>query len=306
MRTAHLLLGTACGMGAGVMWGTIFLVPLLLPDYPALALSAGRYLAFGLVVLGPAWIGRRRLARLGRADWLRALELSLIGNMLYYLGIAVAVQRAGAPMTTMIIGTLPVVIAVFGNLAERHLPWRRLVLPLLVIAAGLALVHGAEWGRAGGETSADYLLGLLAALGALACWTWYPLRNAAWIKLRPELSMADWATAQGLATAPVALAASCALALLPGYDWPLGSDGIKFVGLMLVLGLCASWLGTVFWNQTSRLLPASLSGQMIVFETVFGMAYTFWYRGEWPGSATLAGLGLLIGGVVLGVRAARS
>ncbi len=288
------------------MWGTIFLVPLLLPDYPALALSAGRYLAFGIVVLVPAWIGRRQLLRLGRADWFRALELSLIGNLLYYLGIAVAVQRAGAPMTTMIIGTLPVVIAVIGNLKDRHIAWNRLALPLLVIGAGLALVHGEEWERAGGDTSEHYLLGIAAAIGALVCWTWYPLRNAAWIRARPDLSMADWATAQGLTTAPLALAVFIGLAAVPGYSWPFGSQGVVFIGLMLVLGVCASWLGTIFWNQTSRLLPSGLSGQMIVFETVFGMAYTFAYRGEWPSVGTLAGLGLLVSGVVLGVRAVRS
>ncbi|OAN50449.1 hypothetical protein A6A04_18375 [Paramagnetospirillum marisnigri] len=301
-----MLAGTAFGMGAGVMWGTIFLVPLLLPDYPALVLSAGRYLAFGLVVLVPAWLGRAHLLRLGRADWLRALELSLIGNMLYYLGIALAVQRAGAPMTTMIIGTLPVVISVVGNRGAHRIAWRRLALPLVVIGLGLGLVHHDEWGRAGAGAGEDYALGLLAALGALICWTWYPLRNAAWIKARPSLSMSGWATAQGLATLPLALAAFLVVDGMPGFDWPFGPDPWLFVGLMLVLGICASWLGTWFWNQTSRLLPAGVSGQMIVFETVFGMAYTFLYRGQWPESGTMAGLVLLVGGVVLGVRAARA
>jgi len=306
LSNSRLALGVAFGMAAGLMWGVIFSVPLLLPDYPPLALSAGRYLAFGLIVLIPAWLDRRRLAQMERPDWWKALELSLVGNLLYYCCIAFAVQNAGAPMTTMMIGTLPVVISLAGNLADRHLSWGRLALPLLIIGSGLALVHGDEWQNGGGVSGGNYALGVAAALGALFCWTWYPLRNAHWIKARPQLSMTSWATAQGLTTLPLAIVGFAGLALLPGYRWPLGDDASRFLALMAVLGLCASWLGTLFWNKTSQILPTALSGQMIVFETIFGLVFAFGLRGEWPSPTTASGIALLIVGVVFGVRAARS
>ena len=298
----NLLLGTFFGMAAGLAWGIIFTVPVLLPDYPPLVLSAGRYLAFGMVVLIPALADRQRLANLSRADWRKALELALVGNLLYYSCIAYAAQNAGAPMTAMVIGTLPVVISVTGAMLEKQIRLRALALPLGVISLGLALVHIDEWRHAERIAGANYELGVLASLAALACWTWYPVRNALWIKSRPTLSMTAWATAQGLATLPLALAAFALVALLPGYDWPLGQTPGKFLLLMAVLGFCASWLGTLFWNKTSRLLPTSLSGQMIVFETLFGMAFAFGFRQQWPSGWVLTGLALLIGGVVLGVR----
>lgn len=302
---ARLALGVSFGMAAGLMWGIIFSVPVLLPDYPPLALSAGRYLAFGLIVLIPAWLDRRRLAALTPRDWWKAIELSLVGNLLYFGCIAFAAQNAGAPMTAMVIGTLPVVLSIAGNLADPQLSWRRLTSPLLIIAAGLALVHGEEGAAAEVAAGGNYALGLIAALGGLLCWTWYPLRNAAWIQQRPQLSMTSWATAQGLATLPLAAVAFAALAALPGYRYPLGTDPDRFLALMAALGLGASWLGTLFWNKTSQLLPTALSGQMIVFETVFGLSFAFALRGAWPSSTTLAGIALLIGGVLLGVRAAR-
>jgi drug/metabolite transporter (DMT)-like permease len=305
ISNARLALGVGFGMAAGLMWGIIFSVPLLLPDYPPLALSAGRYLAFGLIVLVPAWFDRRRLAELERRDWWKAIELSLVGNLLYYCCIAFAAQNAGAPMTAMVIGTLPVVISIVGNLTDPQLSWRRLALPLLIIAGGLVLVHGEEGQQGGGVAGGNYALGMVAALGALACWTWYPVRNASWIKQRPQLSMTSWATAQGLATGPLGLLALAGVALLPGYAWPLGTDPLRYVALMAMLGLCASWLGTLFWNKTSQLLPTALSGQMIVFETIFGLGFAFALRGQWPSSTTLAGIALLVAGVVLGVRAAR-
>lgn len=301
----QLAAGVGWAMAAGLAWGMIFSVPLLLPAYPPLALSAGRYLAFGLIVLVPAWLDRRRLARLARADWTKALELALVGNLLYYCGIAMAAQNAGAPMTAAIIGTLPLVISVAGNLADKQVRWRRLALPLLVLGAGLLLINGREFASGGGSVGGSYSLGIAAALFALGCWTWYPLRNAAWIRRRPQLSMTSWATAQGLATLPLALAAFLALAVLPGYAWPLGPDAARYLALMAALGLVASWLGTLFWNQTSRLLPTALSGQMIVFETLFGLAFAFALRGQWPDAETTLGILLLIAGVALGVRACR-
>jgi len=302
LSNPRLALGVGYGMLAGLMWGIIFSVPLLLPDYPPLSLSAGRYLAFGLIVLIPAWFDRCRLAQMDRRDWWKALELSLVGNLLYYCCIAFAVQNAGAPMTTMVIGTLPVVISIAGNLADRQLAWKRLMLPLVVIGSGLALVHGDEWQHGG---SGNYGLGVAAALGALFCWTWYPLRNAHWIKQRPQLSMTSWATAQGLTTLPLAAVAFAGLAILPSYHWPLGDDAPRFLALMAALGLCASWLGTLFWNKTSQILPTALSGQMIVFETLFGLVFAFGLRAEWPTPATATGIALLIAGVVFGIRAAR-
>ena len=48
-------------LAAGLMWGLVFVAPLLLPDYPAALLSVGRYLAFGLIALPMAWLDRARL-----------------------------------------------------------------------------------------------------------------------------------------------------------------------------------------------------------------------------------------------------
>ena len=147
MRAA-LVSGTLFALAAGLMWGLVFVAPLMLPQYPAALLSVGRYLAFGLIALPLAWIDRTTLRSLTRADWLEALKLSAVGNLLYYLFLAAAIQRAGGPLPTMIIGTLPVVIAVCSNLRDARrdgrLPWLRLMPSLALIAFGIALVNHAE------------------------------------------------------------------------------------------------------------------------------------------------------------------
>jgi hypothetical protein len=41
-------------------------------------------------------------------------------------------------------------------------------------------------------------------VGAVLAWTWYPIRNARWLKAHPGLAASTWTTAQGLATLPLA------------------------------------------------------------------------------------------------------
>jgi drug/metabolite transporter (DMT)-like permease len=303
-----LVWGVACALGAGLAWGIVFVAPLVLADYPPAMLAFGRYLAFGLIALPLAWRDRVRLLALRPADWRAAFELALSGNITYYLCLAAAIQLADAPLPTMIIGTLPVVIAIVANLHEGGMPWLRLLPSLGVIAAGIMLVNQAELLALDGVRNlSDYLLGALAALGALLAWTWYPVRNSRWLRLHPELNSATWATAQGVATLPLAAVgmAGCLAwySLKGGLAMPLGPRPWAFTGWMLAIGLSASWLGTLLWNRASQLLPTALVGQLIVFETLAALAYAFVWRGVFPGAEVLGGVALLVAGVVLGVRA---
>jgi drug/metabolite transporter (DMT)-like permease len=291
----------------------------MLPDAHPVALSLGRYLAFGCIALALAWPARSALRALSRADWHEALRLALVGNLIYYGFLASAIQTAGVPLPTLIIGTLPVVIAITANLTQRDIAWPRLWPALVAMGGGILLVHVSETAVG---LSRSPLLGTLLALAAVVCWTWYPIRNARWLQAHPQHSAATWATAQGLATLPLALLGSLmALVLsdaLPGAatgPWldcapdatpPWGSNAALFLGLMAAIGLLASWLGTLLWNQASQRLPTTLSGQLIVFETLAALAYGYAWRGQWPDGSAACGIALLIVGVMLGVRSVQS
>ena len=305
--------GLLYALTAGLMWGLVFVGPLLLPEYPATLQSFGRYLAFGLIALPLGWLDRRRLGELTRADWLEALKLAAVGNVIYYLFLASSIQRAGGPLPTMIIGTLPVVIAITANLrggGEAKLPWLRMLPSLGLIAAGIALVNHVEIEHLQQDRSADigrYALGAALAVGAVVCWTWYPIRNAEWLRAHPDRNPRTWATAQGLATLPLALigyAGAWAWSALSGdaFPMPFGPRAADFLMLMFAIGLFASWLGTVCWNEASQRLPPSLAGQLIVFETLAALSYAFVLRHQWPQPQTLAGIGLLIAGVMWALR----
>ena len=309
-----MAIGTLFALAAGLMWGLVFVGPLLLPDYPAALQSFGRYVAFGLIALPLAWFDRAVLRQFTRADWTEAAKLGLVGNIVYYLFLASGISRAGGPLPTMIIGTLPVVIAISSNLRDARrdgrLPWGRLAPSLLLIAAGIACVNQVELAHLQADPHADlgrYALGAVLTVGAVACWTWYPMRNADWLRAHPDRSPRAWATAQGVATLPLAL-----VGYLGFWAWtaasgsalpmPFGPRPAEFLGLMFAIGLFASWLGTLCWNEASQRLPTALAGQLIVFETLAALAYALLLRGTLPPVLTGVGVVLLVAGVVWALR----
>jgi drug/metabolite transporter (DMT)-like permease len=320
LEQKNLSIGILAALGAGLLWGLVFVAPLLLPNYPATLLTFGRYLAFGLVTLPIAWWFRAELRALTRSDWWIATKLSLIGNFLYYLALSAAIQMAGAPLPTLIIGTLPVVIAICSNLGGgKSFAWKSLAPSLVLIVAGLLFVNYDQLQRLAGVDSttnlsrsstslSQYLTGAALAWVAVAAWTWYPIHNARWLQKHAQHSSMTWASAQGLVTLPIA-AFGFAIALAGAnftnerfLDNPLGPQSELFVGLMFAIGLCASWLGTLLWNIASKNTPTALTGQLIVFETLAALGYAYIVYARAPSVYEAIGIALLVIGVMAGVR----
>ncbi|ELN4157750.1 MAG: DMT family transporter [Citrobacter sp.] len=308
-----MISGVLYALLAGLMWGLIFVGPLIVPEYPAVLQSMGRYLALGLIALPIAWLGRVRLRQLTHKDWVTALALTMMGNLIYYVCLASAIQRTGAPVSTMIIGTLPVVIPVFANLLysqrDGKLSWWRLSPALVLIGIGLLCVNISELNQGLPDFSGwRYGSGIALALISVVCWAWYALRNARWLRENPDKHPMMWATAQALVTLPVSLLGYIAACLwlngqTPDFALPFGPRPGVFIGLMIAIAVLCSWVGALCWNVASQKLPTVILGPLIVFETLAGLVYTFILRQEFPPLLTVSGIALLIVGVVIAVRA---
>lgn len=304
-----MILGVFFALLAGLMWGIIFVGPLLLPEYPAVLQSMGRYLFFGLITLFFVWPHRKQLASLTKADWKEALVLTIVGNIIYYTCLASAIQRAGPTISTMIIGTLPVVIPIAANILysryDGKLPWIKLLPGLLFMVIGLICVNIAELK----EASLDfdlirYITGIGLAIGALLCWTFYPMRNGRWLRQHANQTPMTWAIAQGIITLPVAIigyafATGLIAVTQPDFVLPFGPRPAMFIGVMLMIAVLCSWLGTYFWNAASQRVPTAFLGPFIVFETLSGLLYSFLLKQTWPSLLTCCGIVALVMGVVL-------
>ena len=292
--------GTAAGISASLVWGSAFLVPVLLGGWNPVIVTLGRYLVYGLLSAILFTLGGTGPRRVLREHWRTALAFALAGNAAYYLLLVIGIRAAGAPLTDMVIGAIPVVLAVTGNVlapAGATVPWRRLTLPLtLVTALEIAGVHAYV-----ATSPAEKALGLLAACAAVAIWTWYALANARFLARQRAVSPAGWSTAVGVATGAVALAGLPAAALTDQLATPSAAHAgpAKLVAGVAFLGIVVTWVGTWLWNTASSRLSPAVAGLLVNLETVSGFGYVYAARLHWPAAGQLAGLALVLAGVTL-------
>jgi drug/metabolite transporter (DMT)-like permease len=304
-------MGVLCGLLAGAMWGMVFVVPELLSAFSPLELALGRYVAYGAIAFGlmlPRLSGLLR--RLEHSDYLALLRHALSGNIVYYMLLALAVKLAGVAPTSLIIGLLPISVTLLGQKDHGAVPLRQLALPLAVVAAGIVCINidVLTHARAAGGSLPHTMAGVLCAGGALMCWSWYTIDNARYLKRNPHFSSAEWSALYGLSSGLIAAligAVAFAIwhadvtgpaALASGRNWTM----FWIVNGLLALG--ASVIGNHLWNIVSRRVPVTLSGQLILFETLFALLYGFIYKQQFPRVLELWAIALLVAGVVWSVR----
>lgn len=297
--------GIVCGMGAGALWGLVFLAPQLVRGFNPLQLTVGRYLGYGLIALmliAPRW--RTLSVQSGRRQWWSLAWLALSGNTLYYVLLSSAVQTGGIAMTSLVIGFLPVAVTVIGSRDHGAVSLRRLLPSLLLCTAGAVCIGSQALARSTVASAERPLFGLLCAIGALASWTAYAIGNARCLARLPTVSPQDWNLLTGLATG------AQSLLLLP-FAFALGaaSHGVdawaRFGVVSAGVAVLASIAGNALWNRMSRLLPLTLVGQMILFETLFALLYGWLWERRWPTPLEIAALCFVVLSVLSCLRAHR-
>jgi len=303
--------GVLCGLAAGAFWGMIFVMPRWLAEFSPVELALGRYLAYGLitlVLLMPRLSGLLR--RLTRDDCRVLLRHALAGNIVYYLLLSTGVQLAGVAAASLIIGLLPLSVTLLGRRDHGALPLRQLAWPLALVVAGITCINVDVFthAKAGGQPWPMVALGMACAFGALLCWTWYAVDNARFLKRNPHFSSGEWSSLYGISSGLIALViALVALAIFHGdvtgaAAVATGRDWTVFWIVNALLALGASVIGNHLWNVASRKVPLTLSGQLILFETLFALLYGFIYKQQLPRALEVAAVVLLIAGVMWSVR----
>lgn len=298
-----VLKGMCYGIGAGLCWGVIFLGPKLAPELSGAQFAVLRFLCYGLicaVLLAPRW--RTACKNLHREDWISLFWLSLIGNLLYYTLVGSGVQLVGVATTSLIVGLIPVLVALAGRNDRHAVPLRQLAPSLCCSCAGAVLIslHTLQADTDNRE-SADIGLGLLCAVGALLTWSWFAVSNTRRLSRMPDVSANDWALLAGVMTGAQSLLLAIPLLgpILTRHDPQMWFEHLMVAGGVALL---ASLLGGALWNQASRLLPLALSGQVLVIETLAALLLGFLWLGHWPDAVQCSAIALLVTGVVWCLR----
>lgn len=280
------------------------MVPVWVPDFNPWQLSAGRYLAYGIcsaLILAPR--AGALLRQVSRREWLALAWLSLLANVLYYVLLASAVQLGGVAMTTLVIGFMPVAVTLIGVRHGGEIHLRRLIPSLLLGLAGVACTAWPALQARQASALPHPLAGFACACGALVSWTTFAVGNNTWLRRLEHISARDWSLLLGLVTGAEAL-----LLLIPALHQTAphtAADWARFAGACIGLSIFASVIGNAFWNRMSRLLPLTMSGQMILFETLFALLYCFLWEQRWPRPSEAAALVLLVASVLLCVSTHR-
>ncbi len=298
--------GLACGMGAGALWGLVFLAPELVGDFGPLHLTIGRYLCYGLIALTLVSLRWRSLvARVSRPQWLSLAWLALAGNTLYYLLLSAAVQAGGIAMTSLVIGFLPVAVTVIGSRDHGAVPLAKLLPSLLFCGAGAVCIGWQAIVAPAGGALGTQLFGLACAVGALVSWTAYAVGNARALHRLGELTPSEWNLLTGISTGTQSVILIPAALLVHSNQHGV-SEWMGLGAVSLGVAVLASFFGNALWNRMSSLLPLTLVGQMILFETLFALIYGWLWEQRFPTPLEAASLVLVILSVMSCLKAHRS
>jgi drug/metabolite transporter (DMT)-like permease len=303
-----MLVGILAGLVAGAFWGLTFVAPKLVAPFSPFDLAALRNIIFGALsglLLLMLW---QRTRALLRADIVIAAWLGFIGYVGYYMAVAYAVIFAGPAIPALIIGALPVALAIAGNLQERSVRWRSLTWPLVLITLGLLVVNvGSLQDPASGRDARSLLIGGSLATIGLLIWLCYAMVNAAALRQRPGMSALVWTALQGVGTGigMVALLPFGLLAGLSGFATHslVAPEAHALWFWSMLTGIASSWLATWAWIVAAQRLSIALSAQLIVSETIFALIYGFLGEMRWPAAHEAAGAALLLAGVIVGIHA---
>ncbi len=154
----------------------------------------------------------------------------------------------------------------------------------------------------------EYSIGVICSFLSLTSWSVYVVLNSRFLKNNPLISSNDWATIQGVSTLFWAIICGLAcsvffwdkLDMQKYFTW--NQDTMNFLIGCGILGLFCSWVGAALWNKASIYLSVSLAGQLMIFETIFGILFVYILNQRIPPLMECGGIVLLLGAVIHGIR----
>jgi drug/metabolite transporter (DMT)-like permease len=260
-----------------------------LPELSVVVVRTG----VALACLAPL-AGMTSLREILRAARPARLRLLAMGGLGYALPLALGnygVAYSSASHASLLIGTEPICVALFGALliGERLSALRLLALGVGLVGATAVVSNGNPFQ---GVRDTSHLAGDLLLIAHGAAWSIYTIAGKSLLGRFSPLGI----SAASLAIALPLLLPLAALelprlergpALIPALGWALG------------LGLFASALGTVLWNQALARMDASTLAGFVFLQPVVGVLLGHYLLGEELRSEAVAGGALVLAAVYL-------
>ncbi|XVQ84893.1 DMT family transporter [Microbispora siamensis] len=272
--------------GAMFLVGTLAAVSGVIADYPVYGGQALRYALAAVILLAVARGRGLGWVRLRPRQWALLAALSLTGLVLFNVCVVEATRAAGPALPGIVLGTVPLALALVGPIFTGARPSPRVVAAGLVVVAGASLATGAGSGN---------LTGLLWSLGALVCELCFSLLALPLLPLIGPLRLSAWTSALAV---PFLLVVGVALDGRHVLRVPTGAEVAGLAYLALVVTTVAFFL----WYRSLPHLGADRAGLFAGMIPVGALATAALLGIAVPSVADLAGAALVISGIALGLR----
>jgi drug/metabolite transporter (DMT)-like permease len=263
-----------------------------LPPFTATALRFA--IAFPLFVLLMR-AARVRWPRLGRRDAVLLAVQAGAGSVGYTVLLIAGTGLTSVADAGVVLGTLPAMTTLFAAILLRERQGRRDWAAAAVATAGAIVI---TVGGSTGEVSAQAVAGNLLILGAVAC-------EALFILLNKRLSVPLPPLVQSTVMTGLGLLLSLVPAVLIERDWTALSASAAALGAVAYYAVVPTVLGFLLWfagtarttGTQAALFTAFAPASAVLFAVLLGEPLTL---------ARLAGLLLVLAGVLLGATARRT
>jgi len=263
--------------------------------------------AFALPLLGVlAWAERRRGAPPlpSRSRWLARLAgLFLAGDLIVW---SHAIDAIGAGLSTVVGNLQVLIIAVLAWLFLGERPRRSLVLASPIMLAGLVLVGGLADVGGSRAYGTDPTLGVVFGVAVAVIYAVYilTLRQATSAQ-GPRAPGSRPAVAAVLFEATAGATVASALLGLVLNDYRLG-PAWPALGWLALLALTSQVIGWLLITVSMPGLQAGMIGALLLVQPAGSVALSYAFLGERPSVLQLAGVVLILVGVVVAVTGPES
>jgi drug/metabolite transporter (DMT)-like permease len=271
-----------------LIWGVNFSVmKLAIGQIPALPFTAIRFVLASLLL----WLVLRLTegaVHLPREDTRRLYVLGVVGNTCYQLAFILGLARTSATNSSLILATVPTVVALVGGAAGLERITRRMWIGIVTGTVGVALVIATS----GIEFSAGTLAGDLLTVVAVFCWAGYTVGLR---RLPAGLSPLRVTTITSIAGTPGLL-----LVGLPGMvrlDWA-AVPGSAWAALAYAT-LLSLVLAYLLWNRSVQTVGGTRTAIYMCVTPLVAVAAAWIMLGEQARPLQAVGAGLIIAGVLL-------
>jgi drug/metabolite transporter (DMT)-like permease len=276
---------------AGTIWGSSFVLgKIALRELSVPHLLLYRFLFASLAFI-PLLIHSRPRSRFTQREWGTVIVAAVIGVPVQFLLQFEGLARTTASHAALMIGTLPVLVAlaafVFLRERLRAVAWMALV----ASTGGVALIVLRAGGAAAGATDRPTLLGDLLVLGSM-------FAAVVWILISKRLMARHSPIA---VSGAITIIGTIALVI-----WVLIRNGLPPTSLsattwlaVTALGLAATTMCTVLWNWGLAHIDAGKAGAFINLEPVVGAALGVLLLHESLGAPAMLGGAMIVGGALV-------